>query len=168
MPRSTVTITITHVALGEEVGGATIASAGTPPRMVGVAPPTMGLSNEGRPANRAMPPSNQEASGEKRNRSHLKRARVIGVFGLTVWVCLAWCRPIRESFVGLDRRSPHHLSPRPPSCWLASVARSPIPGAWCYVVTVGSSPATGQARPDRMRRTGARVGSRPQLAFPLS
>ena len=63
-PRSTVAII--HVALGEEVGGATIASAGTPPRMVGVAPPTMGLSNEGRPANRTRLPSNQEASGEKK------------------------------------------------------------------------------------------------------
>ena len=36
----------------------------------------MGLSNEGRPANRAMQLSNQEASGEKRNPSHLKRVLV--------------------------------------------------------------------------------------------
>ena len=47
------------------------------PRKVGVAPPTMGLSNEGRPADRAMEPSHQEARGEKRNRSHLKRVAVI-------------------------------------------------------------------------------------------
>ena len=43
------------------------------PRKVGVAPPTVGLSNEGRPADRAMEPSNQKASGEERNRSNLKR-----------------------------------------------------------------------------------------------
>ena len=41
------------------------------PRKVGVAPPTVGLSNEGRPADRARRPSNQEVSGEERNRSHL-------------------------------------------------------------------------------------------------
>ena len=43
------------------------------PRKVGVALPTMGLSNEGRPADRAMEPSNQEVSGEERNPSRLKR-----------------------------------------------------------------------------------------------
>ena len=71
------------------------------PRKVGVAPPTMGLSNEGQPANRTMQPSNQEASGEKRNPSDLKRGSVIGAFCLAVWVCLAWCRLIREAFSGL-------------------------------------------------------------------
>ena len=60
----------------------------------------------------------------------------IGAFCLAVWVCLAWCRLIRGSFFGLDR-----LSPRPPSCWLASVALSLVPGAWCCVEAVGSSPA---------------------------
>ena len=59
--------------LAEDVGGASIASDPTLPQKVGVAPPTVGLSNEGRPAHRAMEPSNQEASGEARNRSHLKR-----------------------------------------------------------------------------------------------
>ena len=44
------------------------------PRKVGVAPPTVGLSNEGWPANRAMEPSNQKASGEEKNRSGLARA----------------------------------------------------------------------------------------------
>ena len=60
------TIAITHVAEGE-VGGATNASPiGTPPRRVGVAPPTVGLSNGGRPGNRAMVPTNEEASGQEK------------------------------------------------------------------------------------------------------
>jgi len=37
---------------------------GTPPRRVGVAPPTVRLSNGGRPGNHAMVPTNQEASGQ--------------------------------------------------------------------------------------------------------
>jgi len=139
---------------------------GTPPRRVGVAPPTVGLSNEGWPANRTMQPSNQEANGQGRNPSHLTRGIVIGAFCLAGWVCLAWCRLIHGSFFGLDRLSPRRLSPRPPSCWLASVALSLVPGAWCCVEAVGSSPATGQARPDRTRRTGASADSCPQLAFP--
>ena len=39
---------------------------GTPPRRVGVAPPTVGLSNGRWPGNRAMGPTNQEASGQKK------------------------------------------------------------------------------------------------------
>ena len=38
---------------------------GTPPRRVGVSPPTVGLSNGGRPGTRAMGPTN-EASGQER------------------------------------------------------------------------------------------------------
>ena len=107
-PRSNVAIM--HVALGEEVGGATIASAGTPPRMVGVAPPTMGLSNEGRPANRVRQSSNQEASGEKKKslgpqeRRSDRRVRS----GCARLPRLVW--PDQGSCFGLDRRSPRHLS----------------------------------------------------------
>ena len=39
---------------------------GTPPRRVGVAPPTVGLSNGGRPGNRAMGLTNQETSGQEK------------------------------------------------------------------------------------------------------
>ena len=39
---------------------------GTPPRRVGVAPPTVGPSNGRRPGNRAMGPTNQEASGQEK------------------------------------------------------------------------------------------------------
>ena len=85
---------------------------------------------------------------------------MIGAFCLAVWVCLACCRLIPlEVFFGLDR-----LSPRPPSCWLAFVALSLVPGAWCCVA-VGSSLAE-PVRPDRTRRTGASADSCPQLAFP--
>ena len=38
---------------------------GTPPGRVGVAPPTVGLSNGGRPGNRAMGLTNEEASGQE-------------------------------------------------------------------------------------------------------
>ena len=82
--------------------GGSSPQSGTPPRMVGVAPPTVGLSNEGRPANRAMQPSNQEASGEERDRSHLTRGTKNGRGDDAVWVCLAWCRLIRlEAFSAL-------------------------------------------------------------------
>ena len=39
---------------------------GTSPRRVGVAPPTVGLSNGRRPGNRAMGPTNQEVSGQEK------------------------------------------------------------------------------------------------------
>ena len=91
---------------------------------------------------------------------------VIGAF------CLGWLGLPRlvssdpsGSFFGLDRLSPRRLSPRPPLCWLTSVALSLVPGAWCCVEAVGSSPAE-PARPDRTRRTGASADSCPQLALP--
>ena len=39
---------------------------GISPRRVGVAPPTVHLSNGGRPGNRAMVPTNKEASGQEK------------------------------------------------------------------------------------------------------
>ena len=39
---------------------------GTPPRRVGVALPTVGLSNGGRPGNRTMGPTNEEARGQEK------------------------------------------------------------------------------------------------------
>ena len=39
---------------------------GTPPRGVGVALPTAGLSNGGQPGNRPMGPTNREASGREK------------------------------------------------------------------------------------------------------
>ena len=91
---------------------------------------------------------------------------MFGAFCLAVRICFTWYRLICGSFFGLDRLSPRSLSPCPPSCWLASVALSLVPGAWCCVEAVGSSPATGQARPDRTRRAGASEGSCLQLTFP--
>ena len=69
---------------------------------MGVAPPTVGLSNEGRPANRVTQPSNQEVSGQGRNLSHLTRGTNNGRGDDSVWVCLTWCRLIRlEAFSAL-------------------------------------------------------------------
>ena len=102
---------------------------GTPPRRVGVAPPTVGLSNEGRPANCATQLSNQEASSQGRNPSHLRRGLVIGAFCLAVWVCLAWCRLIHGSFFGLDR-----LSPLASSTFVLAGVRRSIPRPWCLVL----------------------------------
>ena len=65
-PVSDNTIAITRVARGEEIGGAKTLLIGTPPRRVGVAPPTVGPSNGRRPGNRAMGPTNQEASGREK------------------------------------------------------------------------------------------------------
>ena len=47
----------------------------------------------------------------------------------------------------------------------------PLRRSWSLVLgaallAVGSSPATGQTRPDRTRRTGVKISPCPQLAFP--
>ena len=77
---ASLTDAIAHVFLAADVGGTPRSRAdsahkgkgapfvqsggsspqiGTPPRRVGVAPPSVGLSNEGRPGNRAMAPTNE-------------------------------------------------------------------------------------------------------------
>ena len=91
---------------------------------------------------------------------------MIGAFCLAVWVCLAWCRLIRGNFFTalIDGRLVVSRLIRLRAGWCPSL----YPSTLVLGAAVGSSPATERARPDRMRRTGARVGSRPQLAFPLS
>ena len=62
------------------------------------------------------------------------------------------------------------------ACWRSRLVRSragwrPLHRSWSLVLgaallAAGSSPTTGQARPDRTRQTGARIGPCPQLTFP--
>ena len=56
---------------------------GTPPRRVGDAPPTVGLSNGGRPGNHTMGPTNEEASGQEKK--PLPPEEKVWLFGPAEW-----------------------------------------------------------------------------------